>query len=443
MAVEARVGRCRWEVPFGISPEQALVAVRRPGQPSLLLDGRSEPGEGWTTRVAVVTRPPRVFGGETDGGRAIGWLDRAVRERRSRGGGRGGGIAALLAYELFEPPEGRLGPRLVAFEVEASLVFEEDGTTTLETSDPLDRRGAASLFRRLEARGPAPRPAPGRPISRPRTSLSRDRYLRAVERIRSWIRAGDIYQANLTQTFEVGWEGDGLEVYEALAAEAGAPRAAFVEAGGLAVVSASPETFLLARPDGSVETRPIKGTRRRGRTAAEDRALASDLLGSEKDRAELLMIVDLERNDLGRICQVGSVGVEKLWALRRYRAIHHLVSTVRGRLRREVGAGQMIEAVFPGGSVTGAPKLRAMEILRQLEPVARGFYTGALFWFGDDGTTESSLLIRTLVLEGRRARFGAGGGVVWDSEPEAEWQESNEKARPLARVLGFEPEEAR
>ena len=154
------------------------------------------------------------------------------------------------------------------------------------------------------------------------------------------------------------------------------------------------------------------------------------------------MIVDLERNDLSRVCVAGSVEVPELAALRSYPAVHHLVAHVRGRLGRGVGVSELLRATFPGGSITGAPKIRAMEILRSLEPVPRGLFTGSLCWFGDDGTLDSSILIRSWVFGRDRAWLGAGGGIVADSDPEQEWQESNHKARALARVLGFEPEEA-
>jgi para-aminobenzoate synthetase component 1 len=154
------------------------------------------------------------------------------------------------------------------------------------------------------------------------------------------------------------------------------------------------------------------------------------------------MIVDLERNDLGRVCRAGSIEVPDLAALRSYATVHHLVACVRGRLREDAGPAEVLRATFPGGSITGAPKLRAMEILAELEPVRRGFYTGCFLWFGDDGTMQSNILIRTVVLAKGHAHIGAGGGIVADSDPESEWRESNQKARVLAQALGFAPEEA-
>jgi para-aminobenzoate synthetase component 1 len=206
-------------------------------------------------------------------------------------------------------------------------------------------------------------------------------------------------------------------------------------------VSASPETFLRVR-DGRVETYPIKGTRRRGATPEEDRAAARDLAGSEKDRAELAMIVDVERNDLARLCVPGSVRASEA-RIEELPTVHHLVATVEGRLRAAVGPSALLRAAFPGGSISGAPKLRALAVLRDIEPAARGFFTGSLLWFGDDGSVDSSILIRTATFDATEVTIGAGGGIVADSHPESEWEESNHKVRHLAAALGFEPEQAR
>jgi para-aminobenzoate synthetase component 1 len=268
------------------------------------------------------------------------------------------------------------------------------------------------------------------------------------------IARGDIYQANLCQRFEADYRGDELALYRRLREATPAPRSAFLETECFALLSLSPEAFLRMTPPDLVETFPIKGTRPRGKTPAADHGAARELLESPKDRAELLMIVDLERNDLGRVCRTATVHTHELAALRSFSAVHHLVAHVAGRLRPEIGIDDLLRATFPGGSITGAPKLRAMEILRSLEPVRRDYFTGSLFWFGDDGSFDSSILIRTLVLSKNparagtgdrsagRASLGAGGGIVADSEPLGEWHESNHKARALARGLGFDPEEA-
>ncbi len=259
-------------------------------------------------------------------------------------------------------------------------------------------------------------------------------------RLQRWIAEGRIYQANLCQRIDAGWVGEPLDYFTAVANEQPVPRSAFMSVDGFAIASFSPETFITV-DDGVIETLPIKGTRPRGRTAEQDRAAIDDLVSSPKDRAELVMIIDLERNDIGRLCRPGSVEVPELIERRTYPAVHHLVSRVRGRLRDEVSWAEMVRAVFPGGSITGAPKKSAMDCLRRVEPVPRGPFTGSLFWFGDDGSFDSSILIRTAVFAGRHVSIGAGGGIVADSRPESEWAEANHKARPLTRALGFEPEE--
>ena len=194
-------------------------------------------------------------------------------------------------------------------------------------------------------------------------------------------------------------------------------------------------------PEGRVSTDPIKGTRPRGRDAAHDRALARELLGSAKDRAENVMIVDVLRNDLGRVCVPGSVRVPRLCRLERTAAVQHLVSTVTGQLAPARDAFDLLAASFPGGSITGAPKIRAMEILERLEPVRRGPYTGALGWFGPDGAMQTSIVIRTFVADGRRMTLHVGGGITWRSDPAAEWDETVAKARgPLGAIGGEEIE---
>ena len=210
----------------------------------------------------------------------------------------------------------------------------------------------------------------------------------------------------------------------------GAPRA---------ILSASPEPFLSVKHDGRVATDPIKGTRPRGRDRTEDRALARELLASAKDRAENVMIVDVVRNDLGRVCIPGSIRVPRLCRLERAAAVQHLVSTVTGRLATGMDAFHLLAASFPGGSITGAPKIRAMQLLEGMEPVRRGPYTGAAGWIGADGAMQTSILIRTLVADGARLTLHVGGGITWRSDPADEWEETVAKAHgPLAAIGGRE-----
>ncbi|HXH20890.1 MAG TPA: aminodeoxychorismate synthase component I [Dehalococcoidia bacterium] len=268
------------------------------------------------------------------------------------------------------------------------------------------------------------------------SSFSRAGYRRAVARCLDYIRAGDIYQVNLSQRFEADCPRPPIEVYRALRRLSPAPYGAIFTFPDFTLLSSSPERFLHYDPVSRVvETRPIKGTRPRGRDAQEDLALARDLMASGKDRAENLMIVDLERNDLGRVAEVGSVEVPELFGLESYASVHHLVSTVRCRLRPDCDAIDLLRATFPSGSVTGAPKLRAMQIIDELEPVARGPYTGAMGYIGFDGRVDLNVAIRIMVIKEGRAYFHVGGGIVADSDPEAEYQETLDKGAALARVL--------
>jgi para-aminobenzoate synthetase component 1 len=298
------------------------------------------------------------------------------------------------------------------------------------------------------------------------SSMSRAAHRRAVEAVRSAIARGDIYQANLTRRLETAFAGDPWPLYRRLRTGdpavlaayldvgpgpgdlAGSPRAtrsasprATPSATPRAILSASPEPFLSLMPDGVVTSDPIKGTRPRGRDRAEERALARELLASDKDRAENTMIVDVLRNDLGRVCRPGSVRVPRLCRLERTAAVQHLVSTVTGTLAPGRDAFDLLAASFPGGSITGAPKLRAIELLEDLEPVRRGPYTGALGWIGADGAMRTSILIRTFVADGRRLTLHVGGGITWRSDPAAEWDETVAKARgPLSAIGGMEAE---
>jgi len=431
-------------VPLEASPAEVCGALRRTHPVSLLLDGSGSEGHAWDIGPLVAVDPVCVAytdGELTDG---LSALERMVAKRRATGGTAGTGVAALLAYELFDDPcpTHDRPARLVVLTVDRSVRMQEGSEALLSARDPSRIDSLRQRLELLPGQTAGAVATPLRCVGQPRTSLPRTAYLNAVERVKDHIAEGDIYQANLCQRFSVECEGDPFGAYVKMTGATPAPRSAFVETPLFALVSISPETFLRANRAGVVESWPIKGTRPRGATPAEDSAAAANLMGSEKDRAELLMIVDLERNDLSRVCRPGSVEVPELAALKSYPAVHHLVARVRGRLAAQVGVRDLLRATFPGGSITGAPKIRAMQILRELEPVPRGLFTGSLFWFGDDGTLDSSILIRSWVFAGGWGWLGAGGGIVADSEPDEEWQESNHKARALTEAVGFDPEEA-
>lgn len=259
-------------------------------------------------------------------------------------------------------------------------------------------------------------------------------YIKAIKKAKYYISIGDIYQVNLSQRFVTQIEIPPFELYKKLHIINPAPFAAFLDYGDFAVVSASPERFLRVR-DRIVQTRPIKGTRPRGKSSVEDRKLGQELLKSEKDRAELVMIVDLERNDLGRVCEYGTVRVKELVALEKYPTVFHTVATVEGKLYKGKDAIDLLKATFPGGSITGAPKIRAMEIIEELEPTKRSIYTGAIGYLGFNGNIDLNIVIRTFIVEGNKAYFQVGGGIVADSDPEAEYQETLDKARALVATI--------
>jgi len=273
-------------------------------------------------------------------------------------------------------------------------------------------------------------------------------FLDGVGRILDYLRAGDAYQVNLSRRLRATCTGgDPTVLAAALRAGAPAPHAAFIagaRGGGVAnpvtILGNSPERFLSLSTVGVVETRPIKGTRPRGADAAADRAAAIELSAAAKDRAEHVMIVDLERNDLGRVCRAGSVEVASLTRVVSLPTVHHLISTVRGQLRPEIGLAALLAATFPGGSVTGAPKRRAMQIIDELEPAPRGVYTGATGWLGAAGDLDLAIAIRTAVIRGGQLGLSVGGGIVVDSTAEGELLETEVKARAFAALCGARSE---
>lgn len=272
-----------------------------------------------------------------------------------------------------------------------------------------------------------------------RSNFTHAGYLEAVERAKEYIRAGDIFQVNLSQRFDAPLTVPPYELYRRLRRVNPAPFASYLNFDGVTIVSASPERFLRLK-DGLVETRPIKGTRPRGKTPVEDVALARELIQSIKDRAEHVMIVDLERNDLGRVCRYGTVRVRELMILETYATVFHLTSTVEGRLREGKNRIDLLKATFPGGSITGAPKVRAMEIIDELEPTRRSVYTGSIGYLSFGGELDLNIVIRTFIIKDGRAYFQVGGAIVYDSDPEAEYQETLDKAKALIQALGISPQ---
>jgi para-aminobenzoate synthetase component 1 len=377
-----------------------------------------------------------------------------------------GGVAGLFGYDLCHHLERLPRPRFDEFQVPDLAVGFYDWvigfdhvqnrawllSTGLPETDPARRRQRAGqrlqavqrLLRafpqtlageqgqKLPVRLALAYPLPETPGVL--SDFDRPGYLAAVRRAIDYVHAGDCFQVNLSQRLVHRATLPPLEVYRRLRERNPAPFGGYFDLGNFVLASASPERFLRVEK-GEVETRPIKGTRPRGRTPEEDRQRAEELLHSLKDRAENVMIIDLLRNDLGRVCAYGSVQVAAVCRLESYRTVHHLVSEVRGRLREGRTLLDLLRAAFPGGSVTGAPKVRAMEIIAELEPTVRGPYCGSLGYLGFDGTMDTSILIRTFTIGRGWIQFPVGGGIVADSTPESEYAETLHKAEGLLRAL--------
>ncbi len=304
--------------------------------------------------------------------------------------------------------------------------------TTPSAAAPLPAVPTADRSTSAAAGAPPRHPVPGLPGVASTFRVSE--YLEAVARTREYILAGDIFQANLSQRLEAPWPEHPFELYRTLRRVNPAPFAAYVDAGPAAVVSASPERFLRVS-EGVVETRPIKGTAPRGLTPMHDMALEQALQESDKDQAENVMIVDLLRNDLSRVCEDHTVNVTELCVTEHYPSVHHLVSTVVGRLQPGRGGVELLRASFPGGSITGAPKVRAMEIIAELEPTRRSVYCGSIGYLGFDGAMDTSIVIRTFIVKDGTAYFQVGGGIVVDSDPQKEYTETLAKAGGLLSAL--------
>ncbi|HTQ30760.1 MAG TPA: aminodeoxychorismate synthase component I [Opitutaceae bacterium] len=449
------------EIDFGAPPERIFAALHdRPH--SFFLDSAQPAGGAWsfigfdpflvfraTGNEITIERDGRT---ERMRGDPLAGLKNLFQRYRSPSAAETppfcGGAVGYFSYEFglrFEQiartsPDDLPVPEMEFGFYDAILAHEHGTGQTLAVVNPVHRPDGGATMRRLEqtvraalARGPSA-PRSFAPPAEPRANFSKASYLAAIDRIKEYIRAGDVYQVNLAQRFEAPLPCEAHELYQRLRRRSPAPFAAYLNFGPLQVASSSPEQFLRLR-DGRVETRPIKGTRPRGRTPAEDERRAQELLSSAKDRAELLMIVDLERNDLGRVCDCGSIRVDEPCRLEAHPTVFHLVATVSGKLRAGCDVFDCIRAAFPGGSITGAPKIRAMQIIDELETRRRHLYTGSLGYIGFDGSADLNIAIRTLVCHGGRAYYHVGGGIVADSDPESEYQETLDKGRAMHAVL--------
>lgn len=440
------------EIP-GLGPEGAYLALKGLGNAFII---RNPQGPGYSFAGAGPKRIVRTESGATTiDGRPGAYNDpfeaiSAVLEEEERPGIEGpfpfiGGVAAYFSYDLkdliepgipFIKKNGPGIPDCIAGFYDPVFAYDHGKEKGFLVSAS-GRSGRFEEFRRMLLAGASA--GPGKYVEKAkemRSDVSQEEYLSAVMLAKEYIAAGDIYQINLSQRLSFEWAGDPLALFFSLSERHPAPYGAFMDFGSFQIVSNSPECLLRVK-DGFAETRPIKGTRRRGRTEAEDIALIKELKASAKEASEHVMIVDLERNDLGRISVAGSVEVSSFAEIESYPHLHHMVSTIRGKLKRGIGAAAALKAVFPGGSITGAPKIRAMEIIDGLERSRRSVYTGGIGWFDRNGGAEISLAIRTALCMNGKLHLSVGGGIVADSAPVDEYEETILKAGDFLDALGL------
>jgi para-aminobenzoate synthetase component 1 len=436
-----------------MTPDRLAARVGSWSEPALLEGG---PGLGRAGRWSILAARPRSTFHSIDG--KDGALDALASQIDQFGLSRSdeppdpesppfqGGLIGYFGYDLAprlerlprrSPADSRLPSLRFSLYDTFVLVDHQSQTSELWAVDLLDE-GSEKLSKRWERwridLDQPIEPRNGSSLSAIKAEMTADDYRRAVRKTLDYIQAGDIYQANLSQRFTSTGKIDPLDLYLKLKAISPAPFGGFLAWDDLAILSASPELFY--RTDGDrIITRPIKGTRPRSSDPIEDARLSGELTASLKDRAELTMIVDLERNDLGRVCRFGTVQVTDSWQVESFEQVHHLVATIEGRLKPEVGPVDIVRAVFPGGSITGAPKIRAMEIIDELEPNRRSVYTGAIGYFSVGGRSAFNIAIRTMLVEGNRVSYQVGAGIVADSDPELEYRETLAKAQGMSQVL--------
>jgi anthranilate synthase component 1 len=423
---------CRPRKVFACGPKST--EIRRPGMPPEIIPTPADPLD-LVKRELAGHRPVKLQGMPRFTGGAVGYI----------------GYEYITRIERTVPaaPEDELGIPLVYFMMSDTLLIFDRVKQTLRlcvnahVPAPADAAraydAAVAEIQSLHALLCQPRelaPAPliaTPPVQPPPGNFSRAGYERLVERVKKYIRAGDIIQVVPSQRFKSAFDRPPLDLFRALRSVNPSPYMFILDSGDFALVGASPEVHVRLT-DGLVEIRPIAGTRPRGATVAEDLQLERELLADEKERAEHLMLVDLARNDIGRVCSFGSVHAPELMVVERYSHVMHIVSQVEGRIRPDRDAFDLMRATFPAGTVSGAPKIRAMQIIAGQESVQRGFYAGALGYFSYDGNLDSCITLRTALLKGGQLYIQAGGGVVADSDPAAEYQETINKAAALFKA---------
>lgn len=402
-------------MPLALSPVEVAARLRHLGG-LVFFDTAGHVPHGVANPVSVVAAAPaRVFRGSIHDAVAVAELRECLAKNKVEAGDVGFPLGGLCGWVDYEGDFTFGEYREMLIHVHGADEWWEIGSLSEKMQEPEDERCVVGEFD---------------------GGMGHEKFVSMVKRAKEWIAAGDIYQVNLSQAFAAEVSGGSLfSHYERLRAASPAPMGAWMELAGREVLSTSPELFLRVSHRG-VETRPIKGTRPRFANADDDVRAAHELVTSQKEIAELVMITDLLRNDLGQVCEFGSVEVEEMCRLESLEQVHHLVSTVVGRLRPEVDALGALAACFPGGSITGAPKKRAMEIITELEGRRRGLYCGAIGWLGFNGESCLNIAIRTLVREGGRLVYQTGAGIVADSDPHKEYEETLHKAAGIRRVFG-------
>ena len=402
-------GTLGWDILFAF-PEQKI--EQRWGQPGAFLD---QLDQAWRVEKSV-----------HDGDSKASWLPFH------------GGWFVYLGYELLHEIETSVPrrsaqsdfPNAYAARVPAAILVDREHDTTYLYAEP----GRTDLLDQMQQDIAHAPPLVAAQITAELEEEAPERYLSGVARIKSYIQDGDVFQVNLARRWQGQLNGDAISLYHALRCSNPAPFGGLAKLDDAYLISSSPERLVRVR-HGVIETRPIAGTHPRSSDPAQDVQLKAQLLSTAKERAEHVMLVDLERNDLGRICKPGSVSVPALLEVATYAHVHHLESTVRGELRADVTPGEVIRALFPGGTITGCPKVRCMQIIRELETAPRLAYTGSMGYLNHDGSLDLNILIRSFMLQGKQLQFWAGAGIVADSVPERELNETRAKAKGLLRAL--------
>ena len=354
------------------------------------------------------------------------------------------GLVGYLGYELGNAEKSGLHPKAQFMIVDRAMVFDHKHKTMyfiglFETREEFVNWHRAALLRLTLVGGESGsfmQKTKAPTLVSTKLRHSKESYLELINKAKEHIKTGDVFQLCLTNQIQIEHAADALKTFITLRESNPAPYGGYLKFGGVEIVSSSPEQFLKVSSSGKVSSKPIKGTRPRSQDKLEDAKIANELANNEKERAENLMIVDLMRNDLGRVCEANSVNVEKLFEIESYATVHQLVSTVTGKLKLGESATSALAACFPGGSMTGAPKIKAVEILQSLESGPRDIYSGAFGYLGFDGSADFGMTIRTLVFEGTSATLGVGGGITIDSDPESEFEESMLKSKALLNALG-------